>query len=54
MKTIMVPIIAQFKIVDGEAVLQSAEYADVDVRVIAEMILKAFNIEPDMHEELAL
>ena len=53
MKTIKVPITAQYKIIDGEAVLQSAEYADVDINVIAEMILKAFNIQPEMCEKAA-
>lgn len=41
MKTIRVPIRAEYKIIDGKPVRQSAEYADVDPRVIAEMIIKA-------------
>lgn len=41
MKTIKVPICAEYQIIDGEAVLESAEYADVDVRIIAEMIMRS-------------
>jgi hypothetical protein len=41
MKTIKIPITAQYKIIDGQAVLQSAEYAEVDARIIAEMIFNA-------------
>ena len=41
MKTIRVPIRAEYKIVDGEPVLQSAEYAEVDARLVAEMIFKS-------------
>lgn len=44
-KTIRVPIIANYKTIDGEPVLQSAEYAEVDVRIIADMIAKAFNLQ---------
>lgn len=43
--TISIPIKAQYKIIDGKAVLQSAEYADVDPRIIVEMIFKAFGIK---------
>ena len=39
-KTIRVPIIANYKMIDGKPVLQSAEYAEVDIRIIADMIAK--------------
>lgn len=43
-QTIRVPIRARYKVIDGEPILQEAEYADVDVQIIAEMLLKAFRV----------
>ncbi len=39
-KTIRVPIIANYKMIDRKPVLQSAEYVEVDVRIIADMDCK--------------
>ena len=39
--TITVPIRARYEIVEGQAILREAEYAEVDVKIIAEMLLKA-------------
>lgn len=43
--TVSIPVKANYKLEDGQCVLQSAEYADVEASVIAEMILKAFRLE---------
>nr|DAJ22352.1 MAG TPA: hypothetical protein [Myoviridae sp. ct6nn14] len=42
--TITVPIRARYEIVEGQAILREAEYAEVDVKIIAEMLLKAFRV----------
>lgn len=43
--TITVPIWARYEIVEGQAILREAEYAEVDVKIIAEMLLKAFRVD---------
>ncbi len=43
--TITVPIRARYEVVEGQAILREAEYAEVDVKIIAEMLLKAFRVD---------
>ncbi len=43
--TITVPIRARYEIAEGQAILREAEYAEVDVKIIAEMLLKAFRVD---------
>ena len=38
-QTIRVPIRARYSVIDGVPILQEAEYADVDVKIIVEMLL---------------
>lgn len=43
-QTIRVPIRARYSVIDGVPILQEAEYADVDVKIIVDMLLKAFRV----------
>ena len=45
--TVRVPLQASYKIIDGVPVLQSAEYADVDVDIIARLLLDAFRVQAE-------
>lgn len=50
-ETICVPIRAHYRIVDGEVVRESAEYADVPVDTIAELLIRGFGGVPVLKEE---
>lgn len=41
---ISMPVKAKYRIIDGEPILISAEYADVSADVVARFLLDAFNV----------
>lgn len=50
-ETIRIPIRAHYRIIDGEVVKESAEYADIPVDTIAEMLIRAFGGVPVLINE---
>jgi len=41
---ILIPVTARFRIIDGEVVMVDAEYEEVDVDVIAQLLASAFDL----------
>lgn len=50
-ETIRVPIRAHYRIIDSKVVKESAEYADVPVDAIAELLIRGFGGVPVLIDE---
>jgi len=47
---ILIPITVRFRTIDGEDVMVDAEYAEIDVDIIAQLLASAFDFSIDKNQ----